>query len=123
VVLGANKKETFSSADKVKPGDMVEYRAQYVNVSKAVIKGVVATLPVPKSMEYVKDSARPALVSATLDGKLYEAAPLKRNIKDKAGKEVIQLVPLAEYRGLSWSLGEIQAGKSLTVSARMQVSK
>jgi uncharacterized repeat protein (TIGR01451 family) len=122
-VVSTAGKESFSTADKVKPGDVVEYRAQYTNVSKAVIKGVMADLPVPKGMEYVKDSARPTVVLATVDGKVYEPVPLKRKVKDSTGKEVTQLVPLPEYRSLRWALGDIPIEKELAVSARMQISK
>lgn len=119
----AKGKESFAKADKVKPGDVVEYRAQYANVGKVALSGVMATLPVPKGMGYMERSANPAAVTATVDGVKYEAVPLQRKVKDKTGKEVTQAVPVSEYRALRWSLGEIQAGKAMTVSARMHVAK
>lgn len=122
-VLNTAGKESFSAADKVKPGDVVEYRASYANVSKVPVSGLSATLPVPKGMEYLKDSARPATVLATVDGKLYQPVPLKHKVKDKTGKEVVQLVPLSDYRSLRWGVGAIPAGKAWLVSARMQVAK
>jgi len=116
-------KEVFAKADAIKPGEVLEYRASYANVSKATLSGVLATLPVPKGMVYVDKTANPAGVMATVDSLNFEAVPLKRKVKDKAGKEVVQIVPLAEYRALRWNLGDIQAGKELTVSARMSVAK
>lgn len=119
----ATGKEFFSAADKVKPGELLEYRADYANVSKASLNSVTATLPVPQGMVYVDKTANPATATATVDGVKFEAVPLKRTVKDKAGKEVTQLVPVSEYRALRWALGDIQAGKVKTVSARMNVSK
>jgi uncharacterized repeat protein (TIGR01451 family) len=122
-VISKGEKESFVAADKVKPGEIVEYRANYANVSKAVLNAVVADLPVPKGMDYMKDSAHPVAVLATVDSKVYQPVPLKRKVKDKTGREQVLLVPLSEYRGLRWLLGSIPAGKELAVSARMQVSK
>jgi uncharacterized repeat protein (TIGR01451 family) len=116
-------KEVFLKADKVKPGDMVEYKAQYANVSKTELKNVFATLPVPKGMDYVDRTANPAAAMATLDGVKYDAVPLKRQVKDKTGKQVTVLVPVSEYKALRWSLGAINAGKVMTVSARVRVEQ
>jgi uncharacterized repeat protein (TIGR01451 family) len=123
VLKDAKGKEVFSGAEKVKPGDVVEYRASYANISKAALSGVIANLPVPEGMVYVDKTANPAAATATVDGVKYDAVPLKRKVKDKAGKEVVQLVPLSEYKGLNWSLGNIQAGKTRVVSARVRVAK
>ena len=123
VVKDASGKEVFSKADKVKPGDVVEYRANYANVSQAGLSAVVATLPIPKGMEYIDRTANPVAASATVDAVKYESVPLKRIVKDKAGKQVTTLVPVTEYRALRWSLGNIQAGKVIAVSARVHVAK
>jgi uncharacterized repeat protein (TIGR01451 family) len=123
VMKDVNGKEIFAKADKVKPGDTVEYRASYANVSKAGLSAVVATLPIPKGMEYIDRTANPAAATATVDGAKYEPVPLKRMGKDKAGKQVATLVPVSEYRALRWSLGNMQSGKVLIVSARVHVAK
>jgi uncharacterized repeat protein (TIGR01451 family) len=119
----AKGKEVFLKADKVKPGEVIEYRASYANVSQANLSGVMATLPVPKGMVYIDKTANPMAVMATVDNVKFEPVPLKRQVKDKSGKEMSQVVPIAEYRALRWSLGDIQVGKVLTVSARMSVEK
>jgi uncharacterized repeat protein (TIGR01451 family) len=116
-------KETLTTADKVKPGEIIEYRASYANVSKTALGNVMATLPVPKGLVYVDKTANPAAATATVDGVKFEAVPLKRKVKDKSGKEVIQLVPVVEYKALRWALGNIPAGKAKDVSARMSVAK
>jgi uncharacterized repeat protein (TIGR01451 family) len=122
VQIGANGKETFSKADKVKPGDLVQYSAVYRNRSKNSIAGLKASLPIPFGMEYVEKSARPASVLATVDGVSYGSEPLVRSGKDKDGKDSQVTVPYSEYQGLRWEIGDLDAGKKIEVTARMRVN-
>lgn len=127
VVLTANKivlvngKEQKESSDKAKPGDVIEYVAEYRNGGKAQVTNVVATLPVPSGMEFVPETAQPPQVMATTDEKTYAPVPLKRTVTGADGKTVEQLVPFSEYRSLRWNLGTIPGGESKSVKARMKV--
>lgn len=123
LVVAANGKERFAAASAAKPGDVLEYRATYKNVSKAPLRAVMATLPVPAAgVEYLSNSAMPAgPVEASLDGLQFAPVPLKRLVKTPDGKQQQQLVPAAEYRFLRWPLGDLPAGASKTVSARVRV--
>ncbi|HEY7402040.1 MAG TPA: hypothetical protein VIB39_00835 [Candidatus Angelobacter sp.] len=118
VVNGAEQKQ---SADKAKPGEIIEYVAEYRNTAKTSVSNVVATLPVPPGMEYVPDTAEPAQVMASTDDHNYSPVPLKRSVRGADGKMVEQLVPFSEYRSLRWKLGDIQGGASKSVKARMKV--
>src|SRR5690242_3433480 len=60
VVKGAEGKEKFESADKAKPGDVIEYKAVYQNKGKVAATDVQATIPVPLGTEYLPTSAKPA---------------------------------------------------------------
>ena len=122
VIVGAEQKETLIDAKNVKPGEIIEYQATYANKSKASISQLTPNLPIPEGTEYLPGSARPARVKATLGDGKFEAIPLKRKVKLPDGKEVEQEVPASKYRALQWSLGELPAGKSMTVSARVRVS-
>jgi len=117
-VILSNGKESLVESKTVKPGEMLEYRATYSNVSKKNISNLAATLPVPKGMEFVAQSAKPMAVEATTDGREFGAVPLMRK-KASGGEEP---VPVAEYRALRWKAVELPAGKSYEVSARMRVS-
>lgn len=118
VVNGAEQKQP---ADKAKPGEIIEYVAEYRNTAKTAVSNVVATLPVPPGMEYVPDTAAPAQVMASTDDHNYAPVPLKRSARGAEGKMVEQLVPFSEYRSLRWNLGDIQGGASKSVKARMKV--
>src|SRR5215831_1460511 len=127
VVLVANKIVTVNgveqreSGDKAKPGEVIEYVAEYKNPDKNLVKNVVATLPVPSGMEYIPQTAAPEQVTASTDDVTYAPVPLKRSVRGADGKMVQQLVPYSEYRSLRWSLGDIAGGNSKSVKARMKV--
>ena len=117
-VDGTEKKEP---GDKAKPGEVIEYVAEYKNPDKGPVKDVVATLPVPAGMEYLPNTAMPSQVMAsTSDGK-FAPLPLKRAVRGADGKVTQELVPYSEYRSLRWSLGDMSGGTSKSVRARMKV--
>src|SRR6186997_3442361 len=74
VVVNDNK-ESLVAADKVKPGDVIEYQAVYTNNGKAAAQNVAATVPIPNGLALVAESARPAAEQASLDGKAFSAYP------------------------------------------------
>jgi uncharacterized repeat protein (TIGR01451 family) len=122
VVKDASGKEKFASADRAKPGEVIEYKAVYRNNGKTAATNVLATIPVPLGADYLPGSAKPADISASLDGKEYAPAPLKRKVKLPSGKEEVRDVPAGEYRSLRWSLKALEPGKSTTVNMRVRLS-
>lgn len=123
VSLGADKKEVLSSADKVAPGDLLEYKVTYQNNSKTQLKQLTATLPLPVGTTYVAGSAKPAGAMASVDDKSFAAMPLKRKVKKADGTLEEQLVPLSEYRALRWKLGELAEKNKTVASARVHVNQ
>lgn len=122
VQIDKGGKESFSNADKVKPDDLVEYKAVYRNRSKNSINDLKASLPIPFGMQYVEKSARPTSVLASVDGIKYGQEPLMRTSKDKDGKESLTEVPYSEYQGLRWEISVLDAGKKIEVTARMRIN-
>ena len=111
-----NGKETQVSAAQVKPGEIIEYRVTYKNTSKAAVKNLIATLPVPKGLEYQDKTANPlATAEASIDKINFAAMPLMDATKKP--------IPLPKYRALRWKLQELGADKHVMVSARMKVSQ
>lgn len=120
-IINADGTEKKESGDKAKPGDVIEYVAEYKNPDKSSVKDVVATLPVPAGMEYLPNTAMPSQVMAsTSDGK-FAPVPLKRAVRGADGKVTQELVPYSEYRSLRWGLGDLSGGTSKSVRARMKV--
>lgn len=118
-VVTTNGKESLVDAKVAKPGDIIEYQALYSNVSPKPVTNLLATIPVPKGMEYVPNSAKPLNAEASTDGKVFAPIPL---LKPKTDSAIAEMVPVAEYRALRWQIADLKAGRSLTVSARMRVS-
>ena len=122
VVAQADGSETLAQARQVKPGDRVEYAATYRNPGKLIIRNVQATLPIPAdAMQYIPYSASPTQAYASVNGKDFAPTPLMRVVTQPDGTQRKQPVPLAEYRYLRWNIGDLEAGKSRTVKARMRV--
>lgn len=127
VVLTAHKivktdgAEQGISADKAKPGDVIEYVATYKNTDNKPATDVTATLPIPHGMEYMPNTAAPEHVMASTGDEHYAPVPLKRMAKDANGKPKEELVPYSEYRSLRWQLGAMSGGATRDVKARMKV--
>jgi len=121
VTVGADGKEVLVPAAKAAPGDVIEYRATYTNRGKGAVSGVEASLPVPPGMAYVAASARPDGALASLGDGKFEPIPLMRRVKLADGRSEDREVPATEYKALRWKLGELAAGKSASVSARMRL--
>ena len=120
-IVKANGTEQSISADKAKPGDVIEYVATYKNTDTKPATNVTATLPIPRGMEYIPTTASPEHVMASTDDEHYSLVPLKRTVKDANGKAVEQLVPYSEYRSLRWQLGVMPGGATRDVKARMKI--
>ncbi|HLJ86993.1 MAG TPA: hypothetical protein VKZ53_09215 [Candidatus Angelobacter sp.] len=120
-IVGPDGTEQKQSSDKAKPGDVIEYVAEYRNTDTRPAKNVVATLPVPSGMEYLPQTALPGEVLASTDGVSYSPVPLKKTVRSATGQMVEQLVPFSEYRSLRWNLGDISGERSKSVKARMRV--
>ena len=121
VVLDRGR-EVKESAALAKPGDILEEVATYTNTSKATLKNLEATLPIPANTELVMASVKPANAKASVDGREFSALPLVSRVRQPNGVDAEVAVPLSEYRYLRWYPGELPPGKPLSVSARFKVS-
>ena len=114
--------EVFKPADKANPGDVIEYRARYVNKGAIGVAALAATIPVPPGTEYWTGTARPNGALASADGINFSAMPLRRAVRTDDGKTRDELVPTMEYRALRWELGALPAGADAVVSLRVRVT-
>ncbi|MBF7684262.1 hypothetical protein I2F17_00230 [Acinetobacter sp. B10A] len=113
---GNDGKQTAKLVTNVKPNDVVEYRATYMNNTSGDIKNLVATLPLPVETHFLA-KAQPENATASIDGINFSPMPLKR----KEGEQVVN-VSLKDYRALRWTIAVLPAGKSITVSAQTRVN-
>ncbi|HBF51938.1 MAG TPA: hypothetical protein DDX04_18085 [Massilia sp.] len=121
-VVNTAKEVKLVPTTRANPGDTIEYQVTYRNNGTTPAKQTKAVLPVPASgMAYLPDTASPAKVEASLDGKTYAPAPLKREVV-RDGKKVTEVVPPSEYRFLRWDLGDLPPGQAATVKSRMRLN-
>lgn len=121
-VIQKNGKEVLESADKARPGEVVQYVAACRNTSNHGVKSVAATLPVPAGMEYVAGTAEPRGALASLDGRTFGVMPLTRKERTADGREVVREVPVSEYRYLRWTIASLDARAEKSVRARLRVT-
>lgn len=122
VVQQGKSEERREAAKAIKPGDIIEYRANYKNTSAKELRGVQAVLPVPSGMTIDLNSAKPLPVQASSDGRQFYPVPLTRQVRAADGQLKTVNVPLSEYRALRWSLGVLAAGASRDVVLRARVN-
>jgi uncharacterized repeat protein (TIGR01451 family) len=120
-IVVANGVEHKQSADKVLPGDVIEYVVECKNPDTNPVKDFKPVIPIPAGTEYIPQSASPLPVMASTDGVHYAPVPLKKSVLGADGKMVEQLVPYSEYRFLRWNLGDLAGGMSKSVKARVKV--
>ncbi len=118
----ANGAEQLQSAARAKPGDILEYRATYANVSQKEVKNLQATLPIPVSTEILLNSIAPKSVTASADNRTFAPAPLMRLVKMPDGTTQNRPLPLSAYRALRWPVGTLGAGKNVVVRARVRLN-
>lgn len=121
VVRDRQGKETLQPADRALPGEVVQYDAIYRNQSDQPLRQVEPTLPIPRGMVYLPNSASPPPVLASLDGRTFEPIPIRRKVIRPDGTEEEREVPATEYRALRWRISELQAGAQVTVTARAKI--
>lgn len=121
VVKQADGAETLQPAHTVKPGDLLQYTAVYLNSGPRPVTRLLASLPIPAGTELIGASAVPREVQASVDGKVYAAVPLMRKARRADGQLVDEPVPLAEYRHLRWPEQQVAAGATFSTSARVRV--
>src|SRR5438874_114221 len=73
-------KESLESAEKAKPGDVIQYAATYRNTSTAAVKNLQATVPIPQGLELIADSAKPEAAQASVDGNNFKPMPLTEEV-------------------------------------------
>ena len=121
ISVNAEGKEVAEQATSAKPGDVLEYVADYANRGKNAAKSLEATLPIPAGTEYLPNSAKPAPSLASADGTTFQQLPLKHKVRQADGTLVEQLLPYADYRFLRWPARDLGAGKNLLYSTRVKV--
>lgn len=125
IALNAEGREVAEPANSAKPGDVLEYVADYTNQGKHTALRLQASLPIPFGTEYLPNlpnSATPAPSLASVDGITFQPIPLKRQVRQANGTLLEQPLAYAQYRFLRWPAHDLAAGKHLLYSTRVKVA-
>ena len=102
----ATGKELLKPTDKASPGDTIEYRLSYTNLTASPLQGLSVVGPIPASTHYVAGSAGAdvkADFSVSIDGGAHwDPEPVKRMRSGEDGKQHEVTVPADEYTQLRW---------------------
>ena len=117
-VTSKEKKETFTSCEKVKPGDIIEYRLIITNISKKQITKVSPKIPVPAETIYINNSAKPNHAFATIDGSKYIEITAVTDPQNKAKK-----IDPTKFKIIKWEIDQMDPNESATLKIRVKVQK
>jgi uncharacterized repeat protein (TIGR01451 family) len=109
-IVGTAASESSEPASTARPGDVLEYVAEFRNAGASTARGLRATLPLPVGTEFLPGSQHPANALGSVDGVSFDALPLKRLVKQADGTLREELVPAREYRYLRWPAADLAAG-------------
>jgi uncharacterized repeat protein (TIGR01451 family) len=104
------------------PGDVMEYRLRFTNITQGEVRGVVFNNPVPKGLRYVGGSAgadrQDVVVEYSIDGgRTYSVSPMVSEVVD--GKRVQKPASPELYSHVRWTVrGSIAPGASVTAEFR-----
>lgn len=124
-VIEENGVETTEPVESASPGDLLEYRLLYTNVSERPLSGLVITGPVPDNTAYQADTAT-ASVDAPLtvsvgDGEGFQPEPVVRRQMTENGEQEVVLPP-EDYTQLRWAPAvAIEPGTTQTYRYRVRV--
>jgi hypothetical protein len=121
-VVQENGKEVLKAAKSVSRGDVIEYRAVFVNHhTDGPITNLNLDIPIPAGAIVILSSIEPKNAIATADGKRFSAMPLK--IKVKRGDALVEeVVPLSGYKAVRWNVSVLKPGAKAEVSVRVRIS-
>jgi uncharacterized repeat protein (TIGR01451 family) len=121
VIFDEEGRRTFVAADQARPGEILEYTAEYRNISEFGVSNLQPTLPIPAGVRYIENTAAPRRVEASLDGQNFAPPPLVKKVIRDGGEPVEVEASPEEYRSLRWFIGDLAPGKTVTVRAQVRL--
>ncbi|OOR90858.1 hypothetical protein B0181_04320 [Moraxella caviae] len=99
----------------ISKGQIVEYQGLFTNHGTNRVRKMVATMDIPKGAELV-GNIEPAIAQATMDGGRFVNMPIRVSVNGQA-----QELPLANYKGLRWTIEELGIGATAVVKYRAKI--
>lgn len=110
VVYDESGKVRYVPAKTADSGDVVQYRALYLNNEDIPLRDLTIVLPIPTGMAFTGE-VFPLSGQASIDDAYYVDMPLYRRVDGKLVK-----VPYSEYSSLRWNVKLLPAHKVAVVA-------
>ncbi len=112
---GTDGGERLVETSEARPGQLLEYRATFSNVSTNALRGVTPEIPVPEGLVILPEAVVPEAQSASLDGVAFVPLPLVSGNGEP--------VPAERIRSIRWAPVNLQPTDEITVSLRARVAE
>ena len=126
LVVEEGGEERLTPAEQAGPGDIIEYRLLYTNVSDRALSGLVVNGPIPNNTSYLGDtdsaSVNAAFTVSVGAGDEFQSEPYTRVVTDENGNQQEEVVPPEDYTQLRWEpVDSIAPNQTQTYIYRVQV--
>lgn len=121
-LLTVSGHEQLKPATSARPGDLLQYRADYTNSGDQPAGHLLASLPVPAGTSLMTAGIAPAGAQASQDGTHFAPMPLMHDVTGKDGKVRQEPVPMSAIRALRWDLGTLAPKQTRSVQIRVHVN-
>lgn len=119
--------EQGGDANALYPGDVVQYRLLFTNITDVAVRSIEFIDPLPAGLRYVGGSALAdrddVVISYSIDGgQVYSAQPMIEDMID--GERVTRPAPPEMYTHIRWMVpGWVQPGAQVTAEFRAQLAE
>jgi uncharacterized repeat protein (TIGR01451 family) len=117
-----NGKEKLTEADKVSPGDIIEYQLTYKNETGNEIKNLKPVLPIPFGTELVENTALPIIVDASVTNETsFKGYPIMKDVTLPNGSKTKIKAAAKEYRYIRWTVDSMKNNETKLFKVRVKV--
>lgn len=117
--------ESFAPADKIEPGNVIEYRIVYRNEADRPLRQIKAGALIPESTFYVPESATASgsqdLLFSIDGGETYAVPPIHYTRSKEDGTTEQAVASPDMYNRIRWVIPVLEPGAERTLVYRVQV--
>ena len=117
-----NGKEKLTEADKVSPGDIIEYQLTYQNKTGDEIKNLKPVLPIPFGTELVENTTSPKIDDASISNETsFKGYPIMKEVTLPNGSKTKIKAAAKEYRYIRWTVDSMKNNENKLFKVRVKV--
>jgi len=122
-----SKKETLVAAETAAPGDLLQYKGTYTNISEVPLAGLVVKGPIPSNTVFSEGGlsvSAKATLEVLIEGEPWQTLPAYKTVKQPDGKEERVVASPSDYKELRWKIWEaLEPKETLVTIYRVKVEQ